>query len=442
MSRSSGYHPVGLALQPSGYAGGLGRVAPSQRTAPGFLAIMAGLYISSVPVFSYSVELGLSWIPQVLALATALCWIAFGALLGKKVVWPIPIVLYVAWALWSISGILVTANSVMFLNSLKSVLKVAATTFMVAQCVRTRADLSACFLLISAGLYVVMYVGIDDIMRAAQSTSATGRGAYRTEETLVGNANSLAIVALVVLIGSLTCLFALRAKIWRLLAIPALPASLYTIAATGSRKGMASVLIIGVGFFVLQLRRMDRMSPSQKAAIALFGLFAAGGSVYFISKLPFLERLTKTLESTESFEGEARYRWFLAGLERTAEHPLLGLGLQGFAIAGFGESSGGPGVYSHSTITETLSCTGVPGFLLYFGGLFAMFNLLRKLRNADLPPPDKVTVNMMIVLFVVFLLFNVAAVMLNSRMVWPLLGAVCGYLHHLNQTKVRLGRLA
>ena len=441
MSRSSGYHPVGLALQPTGYAGGVGRVAPSQRTAPGFLAIMAGLYLSSVPVFSYSVELGMSWLPQVLAATTGLCWIVWGAFLGRKVAWPIPIVLYVAWALWSTSGILVTENSVLFVANLKSVLKVAATTFLVAQCVRTRADLLACFFLVSVGLYVVIYVGIDDVIRAAQSTAATGRGAYRTEETLVGNANALAEVALTVLIGSLTCLFALRGKVWRMLAIPALPASLYTIAATGSRKGMASVLIIGIGFFALQLRRMGRLRQSQKVGIMLFGLFAAGGSVYFISKLPFLERLTATVASSENFESEARYRWFLVGLEQTVEHPIMGLGLQGFAIAGFGKTKHGA-TYSHSTITETLCATGIPGFLLYFGGLFAMFNLLRKLRKADLPPPDKVTVNMMMILFLIVFMFNVAAVLVNGRLIWPLLGGVCGYLHHLSQSRMHLGRLA
>jgi O-antigen ligase len=118
-------------------------------------------------------------------------------------------------------------------------------------------------------------------------------------------------------------------------------------------------------------------------------------------------------------------------MKATAEHPFLGLGLDGFAMNRLGGTVSKGGHYSHSDISETLSCTGIPGFLLYYGIYLAFFNRLRRLRKSALPPQDMAMVNMIMAFLVVVLTAGVVGVFTTHRLQWPLIGAMCGYLGYL-----------
>jgi hypothetical protein len=103
----------------------------------------------------------------------------------------------------------------------------------------------------------------------------------------------------------------------------------------------------------------------------------------------------------------------------------------GFALNRLGTATEGFGHYSHSSVSETLSCTGVPGFLLFFGSRLAFYLLIRRARKLPLPAADAGTVNLIMTFFWVLMIFDIVSVTYYHRMMWPLEGAACGYLWNL-----------
>jgi O-antigen ligase len=123
-------------------------------------------------------------------------------------------------------------------------------------------------------------------------------------------------------------------------------------------------------------------------------------------------------------------KYFFSGLKGLASSPIFGLGLGGFELEGL---SGRRFTYSHSSITETLVSTGIPGFSLYLGSQIGLYLMLRRLRKLNLPRADRVIVNMVTILFLEWVFFSIFAVMIDNRLLWPLLGAFCGYATHLKR---------
>lgn len=93
--------------------------------------------------------------------------------------------------------------------------------------------------------------------------------------------------------------------------------------------------------------------------------------------------------------------------------------------------SGMKGHYSHSTPAETLSCTGIPGFLLYYGAILSLLIRILKARRLPLEHRDMAMVNMMLIYLLLFILYSLASVMIHDRLSWPIMGAMYGYLLNL-----------
>jgi hypothetical protein len=265
---------------------------------------------------------------------------------------------------------------------------------------------------------------------------ARGRAEERAGETLLlANANTVGLFGLRTLVWVTACVLATRRVSFKLLSVMPVPFGLYLIAASGSRKAMIGFMLSAAALYYYHFRKAGASSVGKRLLAILIGLMIVAGSVYFVVKMPHFFRLTRTLESTASVQEQARFQYFIRGMQKTAESPIFGMGAGGFALAGLGTGAHGAH-YSHSTVTETLSCTGVPGFLLYFGGQLLLYLLLQKLRKAKLPPRDAAMVNILMVLFWLNLMTSVLAVALGDRLIWPLLGAICGYLAYLKQTYV------
>jgi hypothetical protein len=238
---------------------------------------------------------------------------------------------------------------------------------------------------------------------------------------------------MVVLLSGFTGLWAIRSPILKLIFMAPAPIALYLIAASGSRMVMVGMLIAGAATYFLHLRHLGKGGIERKIAMLLMGAVLAGGSIYQVIKNPYFFRLQAAFADTGAIQEQPRTRYFFTGLKATAENPVFGLGIGGFALNNLG-GKGRKAHYSHSTVTETMTCTGVPGFCLYFGAQLALFNLIRKLRKAPLPKHDMAAVNMIMVAFCTLLLMSVVSVMFSNRLVIPLLGVFCGYLAALKRS--------
>jgi len=417
----------GLAWSPDGLA----PAAQEEHTPLHLLAVIGAVYLMSVPMLSRAGEIGLVWLPQALGVVLGVAWLVIGAVIKRQpLVWAPPVTLYLAFCLWSLTGMPLTSAPIIYKIAVITQFKVAAVTWVLSQCIRTRRDLLTCFLFIGIAVTVIYRQGESDIQEALAFKGTELEKSARAGETMAGNANKLGIFSLIVLLGIVGWMVAARGLFLRGLALLPAPFALYTVAASGSRKPMVGMIAAALGLFVFHFRKAGG-AGGKKVFLVLVGLLVLGGSLLFVSRIPLFFRLTETFESEEAFTRQARWIYFLIGMKATAEHPVFGLGLGGFAAEGL---AGSDMSYSHSTVTETLTCTGIPGFLLYFGGMFAMFRMLWKLRKTQLPQRDAALVNVVFVLFLVVLLFNAAAVMYQDRFVWPILGAICGYLAQLKRT--------
>ncbi len=411
---------------------------------PTFLGTASAAFIMSTCLASTASE-SVSWIPQVVAGCVGALWICVGVILqGQRIRWIKPISLYLLFCGWACTGILVTIDQEYFLLVLKTYWKVAIITWVLSQTIKTRKDVLACCMAIALSSIVVAILGRDQIARALSAHTVVGDAAKaRASDTLLGNANYLGMFAALVALCGLTCFLAYRNLILKGLAVAGALSGLYLVAASGSRTAMVGLACGVVATFVFHFRKLGLSSITAKMAAVIFGLGLLVGTGVFITKLPFFYRMVDVLSSKEELMKEPRVRYFFTALDVISESPVFGLGLGGFALNKLGKSSKGIGHYSHTSVAETLSTTGLPGFLFYFASLFAMFQLVRRVRKLDLPKEERVVANMIMSMLAMIISFNAVAIVDTHRLIWPLCGAFAAYLWNMQQkyaaTSIRPG---
>lgn len=445
MSRLDTYNPSLLQYQETivpVYAGAPFVPGSEERMMPSLLGVATGLYLLSVITMSTASE-NVSWIPQVVGVGLGLLWVVVGVLVrGQPIAWSRPITFFVLFCIWAALGILVTIDADYFLNNYMTGVKVTIVTWICLQCVRTRKDYLACCLLIGVGGILVLGVGYDTIMRAIEFTGTRVQKGARAEGTLISNSNELGQFGVIVGFASASCILGYKNLVMRLISTVPLIAGLYIIASSGSRTAMVGVVGSAIGVYWFHFRTAGSGSAGRKLILAFLAIAFLGGTAYYIQKLPFFFRLITVFSSTDAMKDEPRLQYFFNALEACAEHPVLGLGIGGFALARYGVNAENVGHYSHSSVSETLSCTGVLGFLLYFGSRLAVFTLALRTRRLNLSANEKATVNMLLAYLGALVLFDIVAVTIHDRLMWPLMGAACGYLWHLNHRSTEPSFLA
>lgn len=419
--------PVVYPQPTAGIQTGVGEAEPKY---PGVLALVVALYLVSTALLSSAVRYNVSWLPQAIAVGVFPAWLVFGLAQRRPLVLSKPIMLYLAWTVWACSGLLVPGTGIRYQTNLITLSKVVAITWLCTQCVRSRSDLLFCLLVLSLSAIAIYVEGADAIIKSAAYRGESEVGRVSVGATLIGNANGLAITADIFLLGNLTCFLAARRLIAKLFSLIPVPFVLYLIAASGSRTGLIGLLFIAIGTYWFHFRKIEVAALSRKLGTILMGILIAAGAIYFVVNSPFFFRLAKTFSSKEEAMKQPRFVYTLVALQATARAPIFGLGLGGFASHAL---SGIKAHYSHSTVAEVAVCTGLPGFFIYFGGQLAFYLLIRRARNTDLPPQDKTVANMMMVLFFALQFFNLVSVNYFDRLIWPLTGAICGYLEYLRR---------
>lgn len=403
-------------------------------TMPTFLGFASATFIMSTCLASTASE-SVAWIPQVVAAGVGALWICVGVILqGQRIRWISPISLYMLFCAWACTGILVTIDQEYFLGTLKTYWKVALITWVLSQTIRTRKDILACCLAITVSSIVVAILGRDQITRALNAGNVIGDAAKaRANDTLLGNANYLGMFAALVILCGLTCFLAYRSLILKGLAIIGALSGLYLVAASGSRTSMLGLACGVVATFVFHFRKLGLSSITAKMAAVIFGFGLLIGTGVFITKLPFFYRMVDVLSSKEELMKEPRVRYFFTALEVISENPVFGLGLGGFALHRLGKTKLGYGHYSHTSVAETLSTTGLPGFTFYFWSLFALFQFVRRVRKMDLPKEERLVSNMVISMLAMIISFNAVAIVDTHRLIWPLCGGFAAYLWNMQQ---------
>lgn len=404
-----------------------------ERRMPTLLGVSAASYLASVCLASSASE-AVSWIPQVIAIGATIVWFCVGVIVqGQRIRWCRPVTLYNCYFLWGITGVAVTTNIEYFLSIFQTYAKVALITWVMLQSTRTRKDVLVCCLAIAMASIVVAVLGRGEIAKALAVKAEDSAVKFRASGTLLSNSNTLGMFAAVVVMCSGFCILGYRSLFVKILSCVCLVCGLYLVAASGSRSSMLGVAGSVVALYLCHFRKAGRGAMGKKVLILLLALGLFAGTGLFLAKLPFFFRLVEGFSSVDAIMKEPRVQYFFRAVEVFVQNPITGLGWGGFALAGLGKTAKGIGHYSHSSFSEVMVATGLPGFILYFSGVYSLAMWLRRLRKSNLPKQDATAVNVIYSIVWVLILWHFVSNVDDNRLIWPLLGVFCGYLWNLDR---------
>lgn len=380
------------------------------------LSVVVSLAIASVPVFSY--QESLSRIPQyIAAIAAVLALIgvlwqgqvprihpAMLAYIGLTMLFGITLI----WRPWE-------------WHYYQTMLKVCLLSLAIHLVIRSPRQVLVVFAMYSVIAGVTLILNVDELRYMRHSIELE-----KTTERFAGtlaNANLAGLYGVMAMLGALI-VFANVTHWGRWLVLIVGTLSGFAIMFyTGSRKAMLGILVVCLAIPWLTWQPTKaRSGSSGRVLLTLLVLLLA---CLLLPYLPHASRLLDLLGGegvTAEASSASRYLMATTAVRLWCASPVWGHGYNGFRqLSGFE-------TYSHSTITEALCNGGLVGLVLI--GAFYWLparDLVRKLRTRSTPWERTLAISLL-AYWVLFTLFSVFAVMLDSRDYIPMCAAICGYL--------------
>lgn len=168
--------------------------------------------------------------------------------------------------------------------------------------------------------------------------------------------------------------------------------AMLTVLSTGSRSGMMSIGVLGLGLFF-------SVSLVDKFKLAVIGLIAVLGVLAWMPAT-LKSRLGTVFHSQAKDEiaaealgsSEARYALLVESIETTIKHPIFGVGLGVYSSVAAREKeiTGDKALWqvTHNMYTQISSETGIPGFILYMTALGFSIRAVWRVRRAGKDRPE------------------------------------------------------
>lgn len=378
--------------------------------------LLAGIYLFSVPIFSYSEKLGLSEIPQFIGFILAV-YTAYDLLKNRTIIRSRFSLFFLLFTLWCIIGYFYSAHQ-SETKLLISLIKVAVIAVCVTQLIKSRIDFFSSIFIFFTSVFFAVYLNLSEL------TSYNISNDISDAERFAGsfeNANTAAIYFLAVLwSGSVVLLYGKFGMKFNLIIITGLFIAAIVIIYTGSRKGLIGLVLFALVMSWIILKKLGttyfrRILLGLGLLLLLFILFR------FLYTSPYFYRLQGLFEGETSVnERSDLFKQAISIWTSSLKNLFCGIGINNFMF--YNEYF----AYSHSTVSETLVSTGLIGFALYFTGLFAAFSKfigLYMTKNYT----DKNQMIIFIFMLIITLFINTTAVMYDDRLYIPLLGIIGSY---------------
>lgn len=324
-------------------------------------------------------------------LGLVLCGVAFtkcacSPRLAAHLLLPIPpeLCCYAAWVLWAgLSGPFVARSLGGFWTDYCVVLQMLGLVAAVYIVLRFRPQAlgGALLALVGGGLIQVGAVlsGVGSLAGALASEATSGISANRNG---LGFFMVWSILGLLLLLG-----FAGRLRKWVAVAgLMLLPAFLYVLFISGSRKSFIAVLFLLVSWILCASSlRQGLVGMIRRVLLLLVAMALLSAALPIITEhtnmgARFASLLAKGDTLTDMAETDGRAEMYRVGLDLVVHHPISGVGLNQYSLYYEG------GTYSHSDYVEPLAATGFLGFVLYHSFYFCILTrtlwLLRKHQDA------------------------------------------------------------
>lgn len=386
-------------------------------------ALLVGIYLFSVPVFSFSTEMALSIIPQLIGAVFAIYAIV-ELIIAKEFKRNTALLYYILFAIWSIVP---EVFSEFHTNSegLFTLLKVMMITVAAALLVKTKMDFVVCLTFFFISIFFTIWLNLEDILLLRTSDEITGMDRF------VGtfdNSNTAALYAITVIWSGFTLLVIRKnSLLMTLIILFGILLAGFLIVYAGSKKGYLGLAMFAIFAAWILLSRSGRIRFN-RVQVTAFVLIILVGVIYLIYTSPFFFRIQTMFGG--QFSTQARLYLFKEALNvwsGSVKNFIMGVGIGNFMFYNSLHA------YSHSTIAETLVCTGIIGFSLYFASMASIFFLyVRTLRVV--PSDQRVQIWLVFIILLLIIFFNSAAVLFADRIFWPLLGIISARGVTLNQT--------
>jgi O-antigen ligase len=389
-------------------------------------SFMVGAYLFSVPVFSYSEEMHLNLIPQTIGLLLTI-YALYDFLNGNRTKINKTIIIYCLFVLWSIVSYFFSdqkSNT----EALITLIKVAIITLCASLLIKNQIDYTRILMFFFLSIFVTVWLNWNDIVYLKNTTDIL------EEERLAGsfdNANTAALYCMAIFWVGLTLLITKKyGFIFKLILILGILLAVFIILYTGSRKGLIGLGVSSIGISYALYKRYG-ISTLKRGLIVfvIFSMLVLITRIIYTS--PYFYRIETMFQGESSSEVRLYlYTQALNVWQNSLRNIILGIGLGNFQFYNILK------LYSHSTITETLVCTGIVGFSLYYLSFFSIVVPLkmRKIVNQSLHPD----IILIFIFIIMVFFFSSMAVMYSDRLYWPLLGIVSSYGHILSQVNMQI----
>ncbi len=390
---------------------------------PSLGGYIAGIYLFSVPILSYSEELGLFKVPQYIGFVLVL-YTVYDLFMNRRFTRSKFALFYLLFTLFGAITFFYSEHRDET-EAIFTLIKVMIITVSITQLIKNRADYLLSLYIFFLSIFIALYLNYDEILRMRNSVTLS------EEERFAGsfaNANTAALYCLAIFWVGFNWLFSTDRKLLlKIIIIPGLILALMVTLYSGSRKGIIGLGFISIGIAWIAVNRFGT-SYIRRILMGLILFIVLMLLFRFLVNSPFFYRLQGMFEGESSSNARSDlFRQAITIWSQSIKNLIMGIGINNFKF------HNGYFAYSHSTISETLVSTGIIGFFLYFMGFYKSLIAYYKLFRRQIKT-YRISILMNLFMLLMILFFNSTAVMFDDRLFMPLLGIISAYILILEKT--------
>ncbi len=336
------------------------------------------------------------------------------------------------WIIWAlVTGLFVSVNTDMFLKSFFSVFFLVLTVNMLFFILSY--DIKNLIVII----FAIFLCGLIQIVAIRYGFQSEEVLEGEREYGLAGNPNSFGLKLVYSSIA--ICLFLGKDK-FKLNLKLIISVFLYFlfmegIFASGSRKSALSLLLFTIGFigiYYVNKRNVVKISNILLLVLVLFLISQL--FLPYIIEGTMLQTRFQMLEEAGGIAGDIRYQMYKFGMDLFAQHPIFGVGLNNYRMYFYTHQ------YSHSDYIESLTNTGLIGFILYQSFFVIIFYkacvLIKKVRFKTIR--FYILMSALIVIIIKFIAFGI--ILYFSPQPIIIMACIMSYLSYIEK-KYKMNQL-
>lgn len=352
---------------------------------------------------------------------------------------PPELICYTLWVAWAtLTGPLVADNLALFWIILRTVLQILVMVWTVYGLLRLKMTPQVVF----AGLFCSGLIQIGSVV--ANFSEPVISSDIEMAVGLTTNANGFGYILVTGVIGAMLLWHGDEGPpslLRRVILLGLIVLSGYAIVNSGSKKSLLIYAVVVLAWATLVVPKgRDLQRFLIRAGILVLVLASAYFAHTFVMEdSAFGKRWYIFVEKegggdfTESVVRNERYRMYVEGLHMVAQAPVAGVGLGQFVMH-YSRL-----VYSHSDLIESLSTTGIVGFILYQSFYVVLLVRLRRLIRLCRNEVERYRLKTMVLAIISALLFGLGSPHVTSPMTFLLLVTISAFTWTRYQ-ELRAGR--